>query len=110
MFRKLQGTDSYVGEFVGDATRLGFDFGLYSNPLPDPKDPRHVVSFEVINGRPGKLVVPRSPGHGTTGVYFGDLPGGNKLEVSGTDIIPSQQDVVVRILRTIQAKDFKPIP
>jgi hypothetical protein len=48
--------------------------------------------------------------NGTTGVYFGDLPGGNKLEVSGTDIIPSQQDVVVRILRTIQAKDFKPIP
>jgi hypothetical protein len=108
-FHTLQGIDSYVGEFVGDGVTLEFDFGQYSNPLAEPEDPKHTVLFEMISGRRAKIVVPRSPGHGTTGVYFGRLAGGSKLQVSGRDISPVHRDIVLKILRSIQVKDFKPI-
>lgn len=103
-FNPLPGIDSYVGEFVGDGVTLGFDYGWYSNSLPGDGDANHVVTDETIDSHRAKLVVPVVGGSGTTGVYFEDL-GGNKmdrLQISGENLTTSQQDVALRIFRTLQ--------
>jgi hypothetical protein len=38
-FHQLRGIDSYVSEFVGDGVVLGFDYGMYADPLDDEKEP-----------------------------------------------------------------------
>lgn len=102
-FNVQQGIDSYVAEFIGDGVRLGFDYGWYSNPLADESDPSYVVTYDAIDGKKAKIVVPKEIGNGTTGVYFEDVGDGmNRLEISGENLTSSQQDVVLTIFRSIQ--------
>ncbi|MEK9156814.1 MAG: hypothetical protein AAB448_01605 [Patescibacteria group bacterium] len=103
-FNALPGIDSYVGEFVGDEVTLGFDYGWYSNSLAEDGDTDYVITYEIIGGHSAKLVVPVVGGSGTTGVYFEDL-GSNKmdrLQISGENLTTFQQDVALRIFRTLQ--------
>ena len=101
-FHKLQGTDSYVGEFVGDGATLRFDYGWYSQaPEIDYKSNQsQSVTKEIINNREAQIVLPatlanapdcqidhdcpsatwpcdensgKCLGRRTTGVYFGGL-------------------------------------
>lgn len=104
-FNELQGIDSYVGEFVGDDAKLGFDYGWYSNPLADENDPDHTVTYETIDGYNAKIVIPKVTEDGTTGVYFADLGGEvqkTSLEISGRDLTASQQETALNIFRTIK--------
>lgn len=106
-FNKLQGIDSYVGEFVGDGTKLGFDYGWYSNPLADDSDPNHTVTYETIDGYKAKIVVPKIAGNGTTGVYFADLGGEiqkTRLQISGHNLSAVQQETALKIFRTLKFK------
>ena len=103
-FNKLQGIDSYVGEFVGDGAKLSFDFGWYSNSLAEDNDPNHVVTYETIGGYRAKIVVPKATGNGTTGVYFGDLGNQNRFNLYGSNFTASQQETVLKIFRTIRFK------
>ena len=102
-FNKIQGTDSQVGEFVGGAMHLRFDFGWYSDPLRVHSN-GHIVSDEIIDGHSAKLVVSKG-GEGITGVHFEDLGNHNKLSIAGYNLNPSQQQTALAIFRTIQ---FKP--
>jgi hypothetical protein len=100
---KLQGIDSYVAEFTGDGVTLNFDYGWYSSPLVDKDDPSHAITYETIDGKKAKIVIPKEIGSGTTGVYFEDVGDGmNRLQISGDNLTSSQQDVVLKIFRTIQ--------
>lgn len=104
-FNKLQGIDSYVGEFVGDGATLGFDYGWYSNSLADDNDPDHIVTYETIDGYRAKIVIPKVIGTGTTGIYFADLGGGiqkTSFQISGRDLTESQQETALKIFRTIK--------
>ncbi|MFA6918061.1 MAG: hypothetical protein WC285_04520 [Candidatus Gracilibacteria bacterium] len=104
-FNKLQGIDSYVGEFVGDGAKLSFDYGRYSNPLADENDPDHTVTYETIDGYKAKIVIPKVTGDGTTGVYFADLGGKiqeTSLQISGRDLTASQREPALNIFRTIK--------
>jgi len=106
-FNKLQGIDSYVGEFVGDGTKLGFDYGWYSNSLAEDNDLNHTVAYETIGGYRAKIVVPKIAGNGTTGVYFGDLGGGTqktRFNIYGENLNASQQETAVKIFRTLKFK------
>lgn len=103
-FNDLQGIDSYVGEFVGDGTKLRFDFGRYSNPLAEDNDPNHVVTYETIDGYKAKIVVPKVTDNGTTGVYFGNLGTQNRFNLYGNNLTASQQQTVLKIFRTIKFK------
>jgi hypothetical protein len=98
----LQGVDSYVGEFVGDALTLKFDFGAYSNTLKDRKKPAYVVIHESIDGFRAKVVSPRTPGHGITAVYFSNVGRKNMLCLWGDDLSATQQELALRIFETIQ--------
>ena len=103
-FNKLQGIDSYVGEFVGDGAKLGFDYGWYSNSLAEDNDPNHTVTYETISGYRAKIVVPKVAGSGTTGVYFGDLGNQNRFNLYGDNLTASQQESALKIFRTLKFK------
>lgn len=107
-FNKLQGIDSYVGEFVGDGTKLGFDYGWYSNSLAEDDDPDHVVNYETIGGYRAKIVIPKVTGNGTTGVYFGDLGGEiqkTRFNIYGQNLNASQQETALKVFRTLKFKN-----
>lgn len=106
-FNKLQGFDSYVGEFVGDGAKLSFDYGWYSDSLAEDNDPKHSVTYETIGSYRAKIVVPKVMGNGTTGVYFDDL--GDKIQktkfnISGQSLNESQQETALKIFRTLKFK------
>jgi hypothetical protein len=101
-FHQLQGVDSYVGEIVGEGVVLKFDFGAYSNPLKKEKKPQYVVVHEPIGGFRARIVSPQTPGHGITGIYFPRTFGSNKLSLFGQDLTSAQQELVLRIFKTIR--------
>ena len=101
-FRRLTGVDSYVGEFVGDGVALTFDFGRYSSSLNQAKKPDYVIAKESIGGHGAKVVSPRTPGHGITGVYFHKVTGGDALCLWGKDLSPAQQVLVLKMFKTIR--------
>ena len=107
-FRKLQGIDSYVGEFVGDGVKLEFDYGQYSNALTDEKEPTYVVIEEKVGGRLARMVSPRVPGHGVTGIYFQDVGDANGLNIAGLNLSDAQQKTVLTIFRTIRFRPLLP--
>jgi hypothetical protein len=101
-FHQLEGTDSYVGEFVGQGVVLRFDFGGYSNPLKEEKKPTYVVIHKSIGGRRAKIVSPRTPGHGITGVYLHNVGDSNALTLFGHDLTSTQQELVLKIFDTLR--------
>ena len=102
-FHQLMGVDSYVGEFVGDGVALRFDFGGYSSGyLKKFKKPAYVIARESIGGFPAKVVSLRTPGHGATGVYFRNVGHSNGLFLWGQDLTSAQQDLALKIFKTIR--------
>ena len=101
-FHQLAGVDSYVGEFVGNGVALTFDFGGYSNPLKEEKKPAYVVIHKSIGGFRAKVVSPRTPGHGITGVYFRNAGNASALTLFGKDLTPTQQELALRIFETLR--------
>jgi len=101
-FRQLQGIDSYVGEFTGDGIVLKFDFGRYSSPLEEEREPTYVVVHKSVGGLRAKIVSPKMPGHGVTGIYFPKAFGSNKLSLFGQDLTSTQQELVLKIFGTIR--------
>ena len=100
--QKLQGYDSFVGNFVGDGAELEFDFGEYSNALELEKDPKYAISYEMIGGYRAKIVISKWQGVGITGVYFGRLRHRNKLNVSGLNLTGAQINTALKIFRSIR--------
>jgi hypothetical protein len=101
-FNQLEGVDSFVGEFVGDGVTLRFDFGRYSNPLKEEKKPAYVVIHKSIGGFHAKVVSPRTPGNGITGVYFRDVGHATELSLWGKDLTSTQQELALKIFETIR--------
>lgn len=91
-----------MGEFVGDGFVLKFDFGEYSNPLKEEKKPAYVIVHKSIAGLPSKVVSPKAPGHGITGIYFPRTFGGNKLSLFGQDLSSTQEELALKIFETIR--------
>jgi hypothetical protein len=102
-FHQLEGVDSYVGEFVGDGVVLRFDFGRYSKPLEkEAKKPAYIVLHKSIGGLPARIVSPRAPGRGVTGVYFRNVGDSNALSLFGYDLRSAQEELVFKIIETIR--------
>jgi hypothetical protein len=82
---------------------LTFDFGGYSNPLKEEKKPASAVVHKSIGGRPAKIVSPRTPDHGITGVYFRNVGDSNAaLTLFGHDLTSTQQELVLKIFETLR--------
>lgn len=101
-FHQLEGVDSFVGEFVGDGVTLTFDFGRYSSPLKEEKKSAYVVIHKSIGGFRAKIVSPRTPRHGITGVYFRNVGHATALCLWGKDLTFMQQELVLNIFETIR--------
>jgi hypothetical protein len=101
-FHQLEGADSYVGEFVGGGIALRFDFGGYSSALKEEKKPAYVVVHKLIGGYRAKIVSPRAPGHGITGIYFRNVGDSNALTLFGRDLTSAQQELVLKIFETLR--------
>jgi hypothetical protein len=101
-FHQLEGVDSFVGEFVGDGITLRFDFGGYPNRLKEEKKPAYVVVHKSIGGFRAKVVSPRTPGHGITGVYFRNVGHATALCLWGKDLTSTQQELALKIFGTLR--------
>src|SRR5260370_19566356 len=101
-FHKLLGVDSYVGEFVGDGVKLTFDFGRYSSSFDQAKKLAYVITHDSIGEFSAKVVHPRTPGHGITGVYFRDVGHSNKLSLFAEDLTSTQTELVLEIFETVR--------
>ncbi len=100
---ELNGTDSYVGEVVGDGARLTFDYGGRSWSFDPADDPAHTyaVGYEAIEGGKATLFISLDAGAGYTGVYF-DNAGGPNLHLVGEDLTPEQQRTALAVFRSIR--------
>jgi hypothetical protein len=102
-FHQLMGVDSFVGEFVGDGVVLRFDFGQHSGGnLKKYKKPDYVFDHESIGGFPAKIASSKTPGQGLTGVYFRNVGHSNGLFLWGQDLTPAQQELALKIFKTIR--------
>jgi len=101
-FHQLEGIDSYVGEFVGDSVILKFDFGRYSCPLKEEMKPDYIITHKSIGGHRAKIVSPRIPGHGITGVYFRNVGDAAALALFGHDLTSTQQELALKIFGTLR--------
>ena len=100
---ELNGTDSYVGEVVGDGARLTFDYGGRSWSFDPADDPAHTyaVGYEAIEGVKATLFISLDAGAGYTGVYF-DNAGGPNLHLVGEDLTPEGQRTALAVFRSIR--------
>jgi len=102
--------DASVGDIAGDGVRLTYYYGPHTDTsLVWAEDPEHVLSQEEINGRKVQLARPKYGTEGTTGMSAasGDdcRPRGSgrvKLEISGRHLTPEQQDIALKMFRTIK--------
>ncbi len=131
-FNELQGTDSYVGEFVGDSAKLSFDFGWYGNCQAYDKDSHYIVTKEVISSHEARFIRPNSiassygsctknsdcssetwpcdtslgscVGRRTMGVCFDNLGEGgqSKFWLYGDNFSLTLQETALKIFRTIK--------
>jgi len=101
-FRKLQGVDSYVGEFSGDGVVLTFDFGRYNSSFDEAKKPLYSIVHESVDEHPAKIVGPTHPGQGLTGIHIKGLGNSNTLRLWGQDLTDTQQELALKIFHTIQ--------
>lgn len=108
VFKKLQGIDSYVGEFSGDGITLGFDFGIYTG-APSPAQGFRITD-ETIGGHPAKIAGPGTPGSGTAIVHVDELGAGTigdrtfpvTLSLRGDGLTPDQQQLALLIFRSLR--------
>jgi hypothetical protein len=104
-FRNVQSVDSYMGRFEGDGVVLSFDFGRFTNSLDDSRGPAYLITDEYIGGFRAKLGRPRTPGQGLTAIYFPKFRGSDSLFLYGRDLTATQQELVLKIFRTIRLRD-----
>ena len=66
------------------------------------------IEWTTINNRKAKLVKPRNPGHGTTGVYFDSLwtsgSDVDRFQLSGQYLKPENELKVLTAIRTLKFK------
>lgn len=69
---------------------------------------KQIELHDTIGGFTAKIVEPRIPGSGMTGIYFDSLGEGSigkiMLQVSGVDLAPVNNDLFLKSIRTIKIK------
>ncbi|MGA8222128.1 MAG: hypothetical protein WB780_10790 [Candidatus Acidiferrales bacterium] len=106
-FHQLTGVDSYRGEFVCDGVVLLTDLGRYSGSFKDAREPAYRIAHEIIGGYPAKIVSPRTPGHGVTGVYI-NVGDSTALCIYGKDLTSTQQELVLKMFQSIRFGGAEP--
>jgi hypothetical protein len=104
---QVRGVDSAVGAFASDAMKLSYDFGWYSNPLPDEGQEGFTAETVEIDGHAARLVqyrhAPVDPARpNVVAVHFPDLGEGNRLTVVALCADDETIAVAQEIMRSIR--------
>jgi hypothetical protein len=100
----LQGYDSKVAKFVTQRGEdITYDLGLWSYSLSVDSD-THYITLTTIDGKDAKIVRPKKSGQGTTGVYFGNLGGGNRFQMSGINLSTATEAMLLSAIETLHFK------
>lgn len=102
---EVQGYDSFVRLIrISDRETIGIDLGWYSSSL-NVSNITHHISYTAIDGKSAKIVKPKNPGLGTTGVYFDSLDHQKtRLQMSGDDLSSENQRQFLNAIETIRFK------
>lgn len=104
----VQGMDSLVGGYQGDVISIGFDYGMYSDPLDYQGRPGYRSHDERIGGKRAKIVSYYNPGSGHSfdhaiGVHFPEVKGKDiALTVYATCKTTDDYEIARTIFRTIE--------
>lgn len=104
----VQGIDSFVGQYEGDSISVGFDYGMYSDPLDYKGRPGYRSRDERIGGKRAKIVSYYNPATGhsfdyATGAHFPEVNGnGLKLTVHVMCRTTNDYETAQTIFRTIK--------
>jgi hypothetical protein len=113
-FHPLKGEDSFVGEIVGPAFSLRYDFGFWSNDLSDAKNEQDYSEEQVVvHGRDGLIrrATFSSPDGQTyfaglyvqQAVFHREYPGRwAALEIHGSALTMQDRAIVERMFKTVQ--------
>ena len=102
----MQGYDSFVGQVETEVKeKVYFDLGWYSNQL-NVDESTHEISFTTIDGKTAKLVRPKTPGTGTTGVYFNsvDATGKDRFQMSGEGLSADSERLLLLAFKSLHFK------
>ena len=107
-YQPMQGIDSFVGGFSGDGVTLNFDYGMYGGQPLD--NPAFDVHDETVGGFTARLFLPKAGNVGEMQLYMrtADVspPFGAPvaLVLTGANLSPAQQQVVLQIFRSVRVK------
>jgi hypothetical protein len=80
-------------------TRKGIDPDIYK---------KQNVSWDTIDGRKAKIVYPRQPGNGITGIYIDSLwvrgSDTDRFNLYGNNLKPTDERMLLEVLRTLKFK------
>ena len=98
-----QGYDSYVASFLTSAGEtISFDLGMYSSSL-NVDNSTHDINFKTIDNKNAKIVVPKTSGQGTTGVFFESIDGnGSRFQMSGSNLSVTTQMQFLAAIETLK--------
>jgi len=128
---KLKGIDSQVGGIISnDNDTMFFDLGMYSwdlkqiellnNSIMIPKESenpfesidsalliqdslRQIKKWDTISGYFSKIVSPRNPGDGVTGIYIDSLNSDKiRFNLYGIDLKPKNEEILLEAIQTIK--------
>lgn len=102
-----RGIDSLVGAYQGDFIAVGFDYGMYSDPLDYKRRPGYRSHHERIGGKRAKIVSYYNPGAGHSfdyaiAVHFPEVNGNLKLTVYVTCKTAKDYETALTLFRTIE--------
>lgn len=102
------GTDSFVGEYKGNAISFSFDYGIYSDPLKYSDKPGFAEGNEHIDGKTARIVSFHNPRSGypfdeVIAVHFAEAgTNGNKLTMFAVGRTEGEYEMMRTIFRTIR--------
>jgi hypothetical protein len=100
---EVQGYDSFVRQIrISEQQAIGIDLGWYSNQL-NVDAATHTIQFKPIDNKDAKIVKPKDFQSGTTGVYYELIDdNNNRLNISGQDLSPTNQRLLLTAIETIR--------
>ena len=95
-----RGKDSLVGRYESPSMLLFYDYGWYSSPLPNEKQPGYSSKMVKINGKTAKVVT----FDGVAAVHFPKVKDKNGLTVYVTLKKKEAKATALQLFRTIRFK------
>ena len=96
----VRGKDSLVGKYESPSMILSYDYGWYSSPLADEKQPGYSSKLVKIDGKTAKVVTYE----GVAAVHFPKVKDKNRLTVYVLLKKREAQATALQLFRTIRFK------